>query len=77
MACYKRSGFKDDPTVSVELVKFMAVNTGFEALEVLVVKVKAMEVEAATSKREAAAAIKTAASASNKSDEMKKFMTYY
>jgi hypothetical protein len=43
MAQYKRNGFKDDPTVLVELVKFMVVNTGFEALEVLVVKVKAME----------------------------------
>ena len=72
MARYKRNGFKDDPTVSAELVKFMAVNTGFEALEVLVVKVKAMEADLAASKKEAAMATKAAASAANKSDELKK-----
>jgi hypothetical protein len=72
MARYKRNGFKDDPTVSAELVKFMAVNTGFEALEVLMVKVKAMEADLAASKKEAAMATKAAASAANKSDELKK-----
>jgi hypothetical protein len=72
MARYKRNGFKDDPTVSAELVKFMAVNTGFEALEVMVVKVKAMEAEAASAKKEVAAAVKAAGVAANKTDEMKK-----
>jgi hypothetical protein len=72
MARYKRNGFKDDPTVSAELVKFMAINTGFEALDTLVIKVKTMEADVAASKREALAANKAASSAANKSDEMKK-----
>ena len=72
MAQYKRNGFKDDPTVSAELVKFMAVNTGFEALDVLVVKVKSMESEFALSKKTTNEAIKTAVAASNKTDELKK-----
>jgi ubiquinone biosynthesis protein UbiJ len=73
MARYKRNGYKDDPTVSAELVKFMAVNTGFEALEVLAVKVQNMEADVVTSKKEAAAAKKAADSAANKTDELKKF----
>jgi hypothetical protein len=32
MAWYKHNGCKDNPTVSAELIKFMAVNTGFKAL---------------------------------------------
>jgi hypothetical protein len=74
MARYKRNGYKDDPTVSAaELVKFMAVNTGFEALEVFAVKVKGMESDLAASRKESAAATKSAASAANKLDELKKF----
>jgi predicted phage tail protein len=72
MARYKRNGYKDDPTVSAKLVKFMAVNTGFEALEAVVVKVKGMEAELAASRKESAAANKAAASAANKTDELKK-----
>jgi hypothetical protein len=72
MARYKRNGYKDDPTVSAELVKFMAVNTGFEALEVLAAKVKTMETEVTVAKREAMAATKAAASSANKTDELKK-----
>jgi hypothetical protein len=72
MARYKRNGYKDDPTVSAELVKFMAVNTGFEALEAVVVKVKSMEAELVASRKESAAANKAAASAANKTDEQKK-----
>jgi hypothetical protein len=72
MARYKRNGFKDDPTVSAELVKFMAVNTGFEALDALVVKVKTMEADLALSKKASAEAIKAAAAAANKTDEMRK-----
>jgi hypothetical protein len=60
MACYKRNNFKDDPTVFAELVKFMAINTSFEALEVLGIKVKAMEADIATAKKEGLAAAKAA-----------------
>jgi hypothetical protein len=34
MPRYKRHNYKDDPTVSSELIKFLAVNTSFEALDV-------------------------------------------
>jgi hypothetical protein len=73
MAWYKHNGYKDDPTVSAKLVKFMAVNTRFEALEVLAVKVKGMEANLSMSKKESLAAGKAAASAANKTDELKKF----
>jgi hypothetical protein len=72
MARYKRNGFKDDPTVWAELVKFMAVNTGFEAFEVMVSKVKVMDAELSTTKKENAIAVKAASSAANKADELKK-----
>ena len=73
MGQYRRLHYKDDPTVSSELVKFLAVNTGYETLDVLTVKMKVVETELAAVKKEAAAATKTAHSASNKADEMKKF----
>ena len=73
MARYKRNAYKDDPTISAELVKFMAVNTGFEALDILTVKVKAMESDLALAKKDAAGAIKSAMASANKSDELKKF----
>jgi hypothetical protein len=72
MARYKRNNFKDDPTVSAELVKFIAVNTGFEQLDTVALKVKAMEADVITSKKAAAEAIKTASAAGNKTDELKK-----
>jgi hypothetical protein len=74
MARYKRNGFKDDPTVSAELVKFMAVNTGFEALETLGLKVKTMEADTAFAKKESIAATKAAMAAANKANEMKKLL---
>jgi hypothetical protein len=36
----KKNGLKNDPIVSGELVKFLAVNTGIETIEVLETKVK-------------------------------------
>jgi hypothetical protein len=72
MAWYKRNRFKDNPTVSAEVVKFMAINTGFEALDTLVIKVESMEADVKASKQEAMAANKAASSAANKLDTMKK-----
>jgi hypothetical protein len=72
MARYQRNSYKDDPTISSELVKFMAVNTGFEALEVLSTKMQSMENDVVAARRDAANASKAAASASNKADEVKK-----
>jgi hypothetical protein len=45
MSRYKRNSYKDDPTVSSELVKFMAVNTGFDALDSLTKKFTTLEAE--------------------------------
>jgi hypothetical protein len=72
MARYKRHNYKDDPTVSSELVKFLAVNTGYEVLDVLTTKMSAMEADVASLKKDVAAANKASASASNKADEGKK-----
>jgi hypothetical protein len=72
MARYKRNSYKDNPTVSSELVKFMAVNTGFDALDALTLKVATMESESAASKKESQNASKAASTAGNKVDEMKK-----
>jgi hypothetical protein len=72
MARYKRHNYKDDPTVSSELVKFLAVNTGYEALDILTGKMASMETDVAAMKKDVAAAIKAASSAANKADEGKK-----
>jgi hypothetical protein len=72
MARYKRHNYKDDSTISSELVKFLAVNTGYEALDILTVKVASMETEAALLKKEVQASNKVSALASHKADEVKK-----
>jgi hypothetical protein len=72
MARYKRHNYKDDPTVSLELVKFLAVNTGYEVLDVLTTKMSTMEADVASLKKDVAAANKASASASNKSNKGKK-----
>lgn len=76
MARYRRHAHKDDPTVASELVKFLSVNTGIEAVKCVVLKVAEMESDASGAKREAAqaikAAVKAAGMASNKVDELKK-----
>jgi outer membrane murein-binding lipoprotein Lpp len=53
-------------------VKFLAVNTGYETLDVLTSKVATMEAEVTSMKKEVAAANKAASSAMNKADEGKK-----
>jgi hypothetical protein len=72
MARYRRHNYKDDPTVSSELVKFLAVNTGYELLDVLTGKMSNLESEVSTLKKELANAVKSAMASANKSDEGKK-----
>ena len=43
MGRIRKHNFKDDPVVSSELVKFLTVNTGFEVVEQMVVKIKSLE----------------------------------
>jgi hypothetical protein len=72
MSEYKRLLFKNHPSVATGLVKFLAINTSFEAIEKLVVPTKCLECEVCELKKQVAAAVKSAASAANKSDEVRK-----
>jgi FtsZ-binding cell division protein ZapB len=72
MSRYKRHNFKDDPSVSSKLVKFLAVNTGFELLEVLSTKVTDMVRTVASLQREVQVAVKAAGTLANRADEAKK-----
>jgi allophanate hydrolase subunit 2 len=67
----KKNGLKNDSIVSGELVKYLAVNTGIETIEVLETKVKDLQGELGQSKANDAAATKAATSASNKAAENK------
>jgi hypothetical protein len=71
MAEYKRLSFKNHPLVATELVKFLAINTSFEATKKLVTKSIVLEAEVASMKKEVASASKSAVSAANKADEAK------
>jgi hypothetical protein len=72
MAKYKRNNYKDDPSVSSELVKFLAINTGYEVLEGLSVKVSEMERMVQTMQKDTASATKSAMAAGNKADAVQK-----
>jgi hypothetical protein len=72
MASYKRLNFKNHPSIATELVKFLAINTSFEAIEKLTCKATVLELEIADFKKKVNEAVKTASSAANKSDESKK-----
>jgi hypothetical protein len=72
MAEYKRLSFKNHPSVATELVKFLAINTSFEAIEKLVTQTKVLECEVCEMKKQVAASVKPAASAANKADEVRK-----
>ena len=67
----KRHGFKDDPLVSSELIKFLAVNTGIESIKCLGNKVVLLQNELTETKKAALLATKAATSGSNKIDELK------
>ena len=72
MATYKRLNFKNHPSIATELVNFLAINTSFEAIDRLTSKTASLEAEIVDFKKQAAAAVKSVASAANKADEMKK-----
>jgi hypothetical protein len=71
VSSYKRLNFKNHPSIVTELVKFLAINTSFEAIDKLTFKTEALEFENVETKRQLKEAIKTAASAANKPDELK------
>jgi hypothetical protein len=72
MLAYKRLNFKNHPSIATELVKFLAINTSFEAIEKLTTQVACHQLEICDYKKNMAAATKSAASAANKADEAKK-----
>jgi hypothetical protein len=74
MTSYKRMNFKNHPSVATELVKFLAINTSFEAIEKLTGLVTKHEVELADTKKQLAAAVKASATAANKADDVKKLI---
>jgi hypothetical protein len=71
MASYKRLNFKNHRSIATELVKFLAINTSFEAIDRVAAKAAFLEIEVSDGKKQIAAANKAAASASNKADECK------
>jgi hypothetical protein len=54
------------------LVKFLAINTGYEVLESLTIKVAELERGLSAMQKEASAATKSASSAGNKADAIQK-----
>jgi hypothetical protein len=69
---FKRTGFENLHIVSSELVKFLLVNTGYESISGLEVKVATLEGQVSELSKTVKNADKSALTASNKSDELKK-----
>ena len=74
MSSFRRLGYKNHPAISSELVKFLAINTGFEAIEQAVLHVATLSAEMVEVKKLVAAATKSSISAANKADETKKLV---
>eukprot|EP00978_Attheya_sp_CCMP212_P007877 scaffold18321_cov53-Attheya_sp.AAC.3 len=68
----KGNNFKNGPLVSSELVKFLAVNTGFESIDKLQREVTDLKEKLVTSTKAVNLAEKSAISAANKADKLKK-----
>ena len=64
-------GFRDSPIVASELVKFLALNTGFDALETLTSSNDKLKAEVAELKKNAMAHTKAAQTNANKLNEQK------
>jgi hypothetical protein len=77
MAEFKNLEFKNHPSISGELVKFLAINTSFEAIEKLALKVAVLEGEANDNRKQLAIAVKSASTAGNKADEVKLLITLF
>jgi hypothetical protein len=72
MASYKQLNFKNQPSIATELVKFLVVNTSFEAIEKLTSKTTVLELDIADFKKKLNEAIKAASAAAINSDETKR-----
>jgi hypothetical protein len=72
MKRYKESGFKDDPTIASEYVKFLAANSGTDAVDKVSSRMVALETEVKEATKAAKISGASASTASNKVDEVKK-----
>ena len=64
-------GFRDSPIVTSEPVKFLALNTGFEVVEILIKSNVTLKIDVAELKKIIAGNIKTIQTAANKVSELK------
>jgi hypothetical protein len=69
---FKRTGFENLHIVSSELVKFLLVNTGYESITELETKVSVLEGQVSDLQKTSRNSEKSAVTASNKADELKK-----
>jgi hypothetical protein len=74
MSSYKRLNFKNHPSIATELVKFLAINTSFEAIEKLTTRTTVLDMEVADMKKKVNEAVKSATTAANKVDESKRLL---
>jgi predicted nucleotide-binding protein (sugar kinase/HSP70/actin superfamily) len=72
MKRYKDAGFKYDPTIASEYVKFLAAKSGTDAVEKVAGQMTALEVEVKEASKLARNAGTGASTASNKVDDVKK-----
>jgi hypothetical protein len=72
MTSFKQLNFKNHPSIATKLVKFLAINTSFEAIEKLTTKTTYLEAEIVNFKKQLGAAVKATGSAANKADKAKK-----
>ena len=68
----KRTGFENLDIVSSELVKFLLVNRGYKSISELETKVSALEGQVSDLQKTSRNSKKSAVTASNKADELKK-----
>jgi hypothetical protein len=69
MGKYKQLNFKNHPSIATELVNFLVINTSFEAIEKLTLRVAQLEIEATETKKTLVASEKASSSAGNKADK--------
>ncbi len=74
MSEYKRLDFRKHPSIATELVKFLAINTSFEAIEKLTATVASLKNEASKTKRKLTSAKKVSSLAANEADKAKRLV---
>ena len=72
MAEIRKIGFTNDPVVSAELVKFLALNTEFDTIKKLVDENVKLKQECEQAKKDAKEATRAASIVANKLDDLKK-----